>query len=158
DFGLRRASVAGAQAALTQARAGETLTRLDIENAVATAFFSVLAAQRAVLATQADVDRRDVLLRSVQALVTNQLRPGADQSRAEAERAAAQTRLIQSQQQLLVAQAILTRVLGITTGGVTISGDALLTRTPPAGVPSAATASAHPLAQLRQASVEQAKA
>jgi outer membrane protein TolC len=158
DFGLRHASVAGAEAALTQARAGETLTRLDIETAVATAFLSVLAAQRAVLATQADVDRRNVLLQSVQVLVTNQLRPGADRSRAEAERAAATTRLIQSQQQLLVAQAILTRVLGITTGGVAISGDALLAGTPSADAPSAATASAHPLAQLRQASVEQAKA
>jgi outer membrane protein TolC len=41
---------------------------------------------------------------------------------------------------------------------VAISGDALLAGTPSADAPSAATASAHPLAQLRQASVEQAKA
>jgi outer membrane protein len=157
DFGLRHASLVGAQAALTQARAGETLTRLDVENAAATAFLSVLAAQRAVLAAQADVDRRGLLLQSVQALVTNQLRPGADQSRAEAERAAAQTRLIQMQQQLLVAQAILTRVLGITTSGAKISEGTLLARTPDVDVPPAA-ASAHPLAQLGQARVDQAKA
>jgi outer membrane protein TolC len=156
DFGLRHAAVAGAEAAVTQARAGETLTRLDVENAVATAYLAVLAAQRAVLAAQADVDRRNVLLQSVQALVTNQLRPGADQSRAEAERAAAQTRLIQSQQQLLIAQTILTRVLGVTAGGVTIAGDPLLARIPGADISSTA-ASAHPLAQLRQASVDQAK-
>ena len=158
DFGLRHATIAGAQAAVTQARAGETLTRLDVENAVATAFLGVLATQRAVSAAQADVDRRNVLLQSVQALVSNQLRPGADQSRAEAERAAAQTRLIQAQQQMLVAQSILTRVLGITTGGAMISGDELLSRTPPSEETPAAAASVHPLAQLRQASVDQAKA
>jgi outer membrane protein TolC len=156
DFGLRHATVSGAEAAVTQARAGETLTRLDVENAVASAYLAVLAAQRGVLAAQADVDRRNVLLQSVQALVTNQLRPGADQSRADAERAAAQTRLIQTQQQLLIAQTILARVLGVTAGGVTIAGDPLLARIPPADISSIA-ASAHPLAQLRQASVDQAK-
>src|SRR5881396_2927162 len=73
DFGLRHASVVGAEAALTQARAGETLTRLDVQNAVAQAFLGVLAAQRAVTALQADLDRRNVLLQAVQALVNNQL-------------------------------------------------------------------------------------
>src|SRR6185369_5992654 len=48
DFGLRRASVAGAEAALTQARAGETLTRLDVETAVGAAFLDALGAGRAV--------------------------------------------------------------------------------------------------------------
>jgi outer membrane protein len=86
DFGLRQAEVTTAQAALTLARAGETLTRLDVQSAVAAGFLGVLAAQRAVTAVQTDLDRRNVLLRSVQTLVTNQLRPGADQSRAEAER------------------------------------------------------------------------
>ena len=156
DFGLRHAGVVSAQAAVTQARAGETLTRLDVENAVATAFLNVLAAQRSGIAAQADVDRRNVLLQSVQALVTNQLRPGADQSRADAERAAAQTRLIQVQQQLLIAETILARVLGVATGAVTIVGDPLLTRIPPADI-SVSAATVHPLAQLRQAGVDQAK-
>jgi outer membrane protein len=157
DFGLRDATVVSAQAALTQARAGETLTRLDVQNAVATAFLSVLAAQRAMTAVQADLDRRNVLLQSVQALVTNQLRPGADASRAEAERAAARTRLIQTQQTLTIAQSTLTRVLGITTGGVTIAGDPLVARLPPVDI-QVSTAAAHPLAQVRQATVDQARA
>src|SRR5262245_20140585 len=121
DFGLRHASVVSAQAALTQARAGESLTRLDVQNAVAAAYLSVLAAQQAVIAARADLDRRNVLLRSVQTLVTNQLRPGADQSRAEAERAAAQTRLIQTQQTLTIALTTLTRLLG-STAAATIAG------------------------------------
>jgi outer membrane protein len=157
DFGLRHAGVVSADAALTQAHAGETLTRLDVQNAVASTYLGVLAAQRAVTAARADVDRRDVLLRAVRTLVTNQLRPGADQSRAEAERAAAQTRLLQAQQALTIGQATLARVLGSTTGGVTVAGDALLAHLPATDVTPSAVA-AHPLAQARQASVDQAHA
>jgi outer membrane protein TolC len=156
DFGLRHAGVVSAEAVLAQARAGETLTRLDVQNAVASAFLGVVAAQRAVASAQADLDRRNVLLQSVQTLVANQLRPGADQSRTEAERAAAQTTLIQAQQTLTIAQATLTRVLG-GGAGVTIEADALLARLPPADITPAAVA-AHPLAQLRQATVDQARA
>jgi outer membrane protein len=156
DFGLRHAAVASAEAALTQARAGEALTRLEVQAAVATAYLAVAAAERAVVATQADIQRRNVLLQSVQTLVTNQLRPGADQSRVEAERAAAQTRLIQAQQALLVAQATLTHVLG-TTGDITIAADSLIGALPPIDL-TASNASTHPLAQVRQASLEQARA
>jgi outer membrane protein TolC len=157
DFGLRHATVLGAEASVSQARAGESLTRLDVESAVAAAFLGVVAAQRAVAATQADLDRRDILLRSVSTLVTNQLRPGADQSRAEAERAASQTRLIQAQQALAVAEAVLARVLGNTAGPVTtIAADALLARLPAADIGPAAVTS-HPLAQVRQASVDFAR-
>jgi outer membrane protein len=157
DFGLRRASVMGAEAALTQARAGETLTRLDVQNAVAGAYLAELAAERAVIATQADLDRRNVLLQAVQTLVTNQLRPGADQSRAEAERAAAQTRSIQARQTLTLVRATLTRVLGSTAALPTIAGDALLARLPPRDI-GASNAESHPLAQVRQASIDQARA
>ena len=157
DFGLRHAGVVSAEAALTQARAGETLTRLDVHNAVATAFLSVAAAQRAVVATQADLERRNVLLQAVQTLVANQLRPGADQSRIEAERAAAQTRVIQAQQSLAIAQATLDRVLGSASGGITIAADVLAARIP-AGDITPAAAATHPFALIRQASVDQARA
>jgi outer membrane protein len=157
DFGLRHATVLSAEAAVTQARAGETLTRLDVQNAVATAFLSVVAAQRTVAAAQADLDRRDVLLRSIRVLVTNQLRPGADQSRAEAERAASQTRLIQTQQTLALAEAALVRALGSGSAPITIEMDSLLTRTPPADL-APTPVSAHPLARLRQANVDLAHA
>jgi outer membrane protein len=157
DFGLRRSNVVSAEAALTQARAGETLTRLDVQNAVASAFLDVAATQRAVVATQADLERRNILLQAVQTLVTNQLRPGADQSRIEAERAASQTRVIQAQQRLAIAQATLNRVLGSTSGSVTVTADALLSGLPTADITPSATA-AHPLALARQASVDQARA
>ena len=157
DFGLRHSGVVSAEAALIQAKASATLTRLDIQNAVATAFLNAAAAERAVIATQADVDRRNVLLQAVQTLVTNQLRPGADQSRMEAERAAARTRLIQAQQSLAIAQATLNRVLGSTTGGFTIAAYALTARVP-AGDVTPTAAAMHPLVLFRQASVDQARA
>src|SRR5471030_195185 len=53
DFGLREATVAGAEAAVTRARASETLTRLEVQSAVGAAFLGVVAAQRAVVAAQA---------------------------------------------------------------------------------------------------------
>ena len=157
DFGLRRATVAGAEAAVAAARAGETLTRLDVQSAVAAEFLAMLSAQRAVTAAQADVDRRDTLARAVHTLVDNQLRPGADASRIDAERAAAQTRLIRAQALLTVANTTLARVLGVTAGAVSIDGANLLNRVPAADVPESA-AKAHPLVQVRQAAVDVAHA
>jgi len=131
DFGLRHATVAGAEAAVARARAGEALTRLDVQTAVGTAFLNIVGAQRAVAALQADVDRRDLLSRAVHSLVDNQLRPGAEASRSDAERAAAETRLIQAQQAVSLAQITLARVLGVTTGSVAIDAATLVDRLPP---------------------------
>src|ERR1700681_1052101 len=138
DFGLRQATVAGAEAAAARARAGEALTRLDVQTAVGSAFLSVVGAQRAVEALQADVDRRDLLSRAVHTLVDNQLRPGAEASRSDAERAAARTRLIQAEQTVALGQISLARVLGATTGPLTIDATALVERLP-ADAPSTAT-------------------
>jgi len=157
DFGLRQATIAGAEAAVTRARASETLTRLDVQGAVASAFFGTLAAQRAVIAMQADLERRDVLARSVHTLVDNQLRPGAEASRADAERAAAQTRVIQAQAALTLAETTLARVLGVTTGNITIEATSLLDQ-PPSMNTNSAAATAHPLAQLHQAAVDATRA
>jgi outer membrane protein len=155
DFGLRRATVASAEAAVTQAQAGEALTRLDVQTAVGAAFLNLVGGQRALAALQADVDRRDLLARAVRTLVDNQLRPGAEASRADAERAAAQTRLIQARQAVTLAQITLARVLGVS-GPVAIDAATLVDRLPP--VTPAAAPAAHPLTQVRQAAVEAARA
>jgi outer membrane protein TolC len=146
DFGLRGAAVAGAEAAVTRARATAVLTQLDVQAAVGAAFLNLVAAQEAMRSAQADVDRRNILARSVQTLVDNQLRPGADASRADAERAAAQTRVLLAQQAEVVAQATLRRLLGGPAGPVTIDARDIIGRLPMADVPAAAVA-AHPLAQ-----------
>jgi outer membrane protein len=157
DFGLREATVANAQAALARARAGEALTRLDVQTAVGAAFLSIVGAQRTVKALQADVDRRDLLSRAVHTLVDNQLRPGAEASRSDAERAAAHTRLIQAQQSVTLGQISLARVLGVTAGDIAIDATTLLARLPPE-TSVAMTAATHPLAQVRQAAVDVARA
>ena len=157
DFGLRKAAVAGAEAAVTQARAGEALTRLEVQSAVGVAFLNAVAADRVVLGAQADVDRRDAMGRTVHALVDNQLRPGAEASRADAELAATRTRLIQAQQALAIAQATLTRVLGVTSGLVRVDATTLVERLP-AGDLAAGAAASHPQAQARQAAVDAALA
>ena len=64
DFGLRGAPVRGAEAAVVRARADESLTRLEVQSAVGAAFLAVVRADtKPVAATQADVERRDVLAR-----------------------------------------------------------------------------------------------
>jgi len=157
DFGLRGATVAGAEATVARARADQVLTLLDVEHAVGAAFLAAAASERAVMAAQADLDRRDVLARTAHALADSQLRPGAEASRADAERAAARTRLIRARQQLTVAQAALARTLGIA-DAVTIDSTGVVGTVPapidsPLGAPSR-----HPLAIARQAAVDAARA
>jgi outer membrane protein len=149
--------VTHAEAAVTQARASEALTRLDVQHAVGAAFLGVIGTQRAVAAAQADVERRDLLARSVHTLVDNQLRPGAEAARADAERAAARTRLLHTQQTLTLAQITMARVLGVTTGSITIDPVPLLDELP-ADLTAGGAIATHPLAQVRHASIEVVRA
>jgi outer membrane protein len=155
DFGLRQANVAGADAALLRARAGEALTRLELQAAVANVFLTVVAAQRTLVVAQADLDRRTVLRQSIQTLVDNQLRPGADASRANAERVAAQTRVIQAEQNVALAQISLQRLLGGAPMTM-IDGSRLIADAAPGDLGGAAPAT-HPAVQLRDAAVAQAR-
>jgi outer membrane protein TolC len=157
DFGLRRASVASAEAAVGRARAGEAMTRLDVQDAVASAFLGVVGAERAVAAIQADVDRRDLLARRIHTLVDNELRPGAEASRADAESAASRTRLIQTRQSLTLAQVMLTRLLGVTVGVARVDAAALLDVIP-ATTPRTESMSVHPALQIHQAAMDAARA
>jgi outer membrane protein len=157
DFGLRRASVASAEAAVGRARASEAMTRLDVQNAVASAFLSVVGAERAMASIQADVDRRDLLARRIHTLVDNELRPGAEASRADAESAAARTRFIQARQSLTLAQLTLTRLLGVTAGIARVEAAALLDAIPP-DPPKSEGTSMHPTVQIHQAAIDAARA
>jgi len=156
DFGLRRARTRSAEAAVVRARADQRLTRLDVQSAVGAAFLAVVAAEQAVLTAQADAERRDVLARAVHTLADNQLRPGADASRADAERAAAQTRFIGAREALVLARMTLARGLGLAEGDVAVNPVSLLEAVPMAPPPGAAVP-AHPLAQARQAAVDVAR-
>lgn len=156
DFGLRRATIADAEAEVARARAGESLTRLEVQSAAGSAFLGVLAAERAVSAARADAVRRDQLAQAVHALVDNQLRPGVEGSRADAERAAARVRLIQAQAALTLARTTMARVLGMT-APVTIDSTKVLESVPGGDVPPAGTG-IHPLAQVHQSAIDLARA
>jgi outer membrane protein len=54
-----------------------------VGTAAADAFLTLIAAQQTEKAAAAAVDSWDILLRSIYALTSNQLRPGADESRIE---------------------------------------------------------------------------
>jgi len=157
DFGLRRATVSSAEAVVSRARADEALTRLDVQSAVGAAFLDVVAAERAVEAARADVERRDVLARAARTMADNQLRPGAEASRAAAERAAAETRAIQARRDLMLAQARVARLLGVVSGTVAVDSANLLTALPVTD-PAITPVEAHPVVQAHQAAVEVARA
>lgn len=156
DFGLRRSSVREAEAGVLRSRADESLTRLAVQQAVGVAFLNVVAAQQAVAAADADVQRRQTLARAAHTLADNQLRPGAEASRADAERAAAQTRAIQARQALAIAHATLSHVLGAKSD-VAVNAASLLDGVPQI-VESPRPALQHPLLQSGQAAVDLARA
>jgi outer membrane protein TolC len=157
DFGLRKAQVGLARALTNQADARVEVTRLDVAAAASDAFLTLLAAQQTVRAAQANVDRLQVFAKSVHVLVDNQLRPGADASRADAELAAAQVQLIQAQQTSEVTRIALGEALGATDPPQSVETGPLLDLPPEAPVPAYA-AESHPLALEQSAVVETARA
>jgi outer membrane protein TolC len=149
DFGLRRASVELARSQVNRASAGAEITRLDVGVRAADAFLRLAAAQETVRAARANVNRMDVFTNSVVTLVQNQLRAGADESRARAELAGARIQLIQAEQAEQVSRANLAQWLGVAPAEVQITTAPLLQ--PPATQPQAPpNASMHPqvLAQI----------
>jgi outer membrane protein TolC len=157
DFGYRSATVGVAQAAQTRATAELSLTRLDVAGGVGGAFLALAATQQQVRAAQADVDRRQVLANTVHVLVQQELRPGADASRADAELAAAKIQLIRAQEVETQAQTTLAELLGIAGIEVEIDASALV-GTQPGPYVSPSPLSSHPVAQVETASLFQARA
>jgi outer membrane protein TolC len=117
----------------------------------------VVSAQQAAVAADADVQRREVLARAAHTLADNQLRPGAEASRADAELAAARTRAIQAREAVTLAQTTLARLLGIPDGVVNVNTVRLTDIVAPIAA-SAAPAPQHPLVQSEQAAVDLARA
>src|SRR5437588_341550 len=73
DFGLREANEAVASAARTQSEAVLKRTQFDVAVSAVNAYLTVAAAQETVRAAQAGVDRAEVILRTITALVNAQL-------------------------------------------------------------------------------------
>jgi outer membrane protein len=157
DFGYRGANVDLARAAEGRANAELALTKLDIAGVVGDAFLRLAAAQQQVKAAEADVDRRQVLATSIHALVKEELRPGADASRADAELAAAKIQLIRAQEFERESEATFAELLGVSDSKVAINADSLLA-TPPTSYASQSTLTDHPAAQVANSNVFETKA
>jgi outer membrane protein len=156
DFGLRGANVGIASAQVSRARAGAQLTRLEVGISSADAFLRLAAAQETVRAARANVERQNVFANAVAVRVKNQLRPGADDSRAQAELALARIQLIQAEQAEQSARANLAQWLGVRATDVQIDAQrVLMVPPPPSPAPDAAF---HPLAQTQMAAIEASRA
>ncbi len=120
---------------------------------------TLLAAEERVKAARADVERRQVFAKSVHVLVDNQLRPGADVSRTDAELARARIELIRAEQAHRVSRAALADILGIAGTQVEIQAGPLLKLDLPSETELLArTVSAHPIAVAEKAKVDEARA
>jgi outer membrane protein len=157
DFGLRSAKVGQAQSAEAKSQADLALTKLQVATAVGNYFLLAAANQQAVLAAQANVDRWQVFDKSIHVLVDNELRPGADASRADAELARAKTRLYQAQQAERVAVDTLASLLGAAETEIQLDGGRLQDL-PQTASQLESSVPDHPLARDQMASVRQVQA
>jgi len=157
DFGLRRASVNQARSVERKSAADVELTRLGVASATGGYFLNAISAEQAVKSAQANVERWEVFDRTVRVLVEQELRPGADASRADAELAAARTQLFQAQAVERQAQALLASLVGTPPAEMQVDAGVLLA-SPPAGSLHATPPAAHPLARDQQASVDELRA
>jgi outer membrane protein TolC len=126
----KMAIVDAALAADDQARATLAARRLAIAYGAADQFLDVITRAETVRSASASVERARVFDTIVEALTRQDLRPGADASRAQAELALAATQLIRAQQAEDVSRVELARTLGVAGERVTIDPGALLALAP----------------------------
>lgn len=157
DFGLRGANISAANAARAESEAAVKRTQFDVAVAAVDAYLTLVAAQETVRAAQAGVDRAELIVKTITAQVNAQLRPGADQSCAEAELAAARTQLIQAQQAIEVARATLSQFVGTDPSQIAVVAGSLV-QLPPERAPAALNPAANPVMVEQNAAVEQARA
>jgi outer membrane protein TolC len=112
DFGRISAQIAVADASAAMARANAEAVRLDVALGVEETFHSVLAAKAVIAATQDALKRAVTHREYAQAGVKSGLRPPIDLTRAQADVALLQVRLIQAQSGLEAARAALAAAMG----------------------------------------------
>lgn len=157
DFGLRRATVESSSLERTHLEATVKRTQFEIASAAADGFLTLIAAQETVKAAQAGVTRSETVLRTIGAQVNSGLRPGADQSRAEAELAASQTQLIQAEQGVEMARANLAQFVAKEPGQIA-GAMGRFGEVPAEVAPGGLNTAVAPAAREQAAVVEQAQA
>jgi len=153
DFGLRSAQVSTAQAMERSSQAFITLTQLEVALAVGDAYINVIMAEESRQALQANVERRLIFAKTVDVLVRNQLRPGVDGSRAQAETAFARTQLLEAKQVEFSQRATLAQVLG-KAGDQIVIADPVLDTPFQGALPDQEDPAQHPLALVQKAAAD----
>jgi outer membrane protein TolC len=157
DFGRRRAGVALASADSAAAEAGRLVTELTVAGAAADAYLSVLAADAALTAARANEQRLSVFADTVRALVRNQLRAGVEQSRADAELAAARSRVVEATRDAELARVALAEAVG--QPGARMEMDSRdLAQLPPRPAFTSFDSASHPQSVAAETEVEAARA
>ena len=118
---------------------------------------TIAAADQTVTAARAGVERARVLNEVIGTLAKNQLRPGADASRSEAELALAENLLIQAEQSRDGARAALAQLLGFAPNTISIQPGTLLKEPPASPLPPPNVAN-HPFAVVGRAAVREFQA
>ena len=126
DFGARSATIDVARYQVARAAATAELTRVDVAVRTADAYLRLATAQETVRAARANVERMEVFANAVSVLVKNQLRAGADDSRAQAELAVARIQLVQAEQVEEIARAGFAQWVGVEPDAVQIATGALM--------------------------------
>jgi outer membrane protein TolC len=157
DFGLRGATIDRARSAQTRSEEDLAVTRLQVSAAVGVAFLSAVADERAVAASQASVDRWQTFANTVHVLVGNQLRPGVDAARADAQLAQARAQLYGAQADEQAGLATLAEVLGAAGSAVSVDTNGLLARLPTDSLP-VVSPETNPVARDQAAIVREAAA
>lgn len=153
DFGLRHANVQASRAAKDRADAALQNNQLEVGAAAADAFLSHVAAKENVRAASAAVENWNTLLKTIHALAASQLRPGADESRIEAELAMARTQLVYAQQAEQDSRATLMKFLTSPPADLNLASARLLAQLPPPDQEPGFNSAAHPLIQEQKAAV-----
>jgi outer membrane protein len=154
DFGLRSARVGQARSAEDKSQADLALTQLQVAAALGNYFLLAVANRQSVTAAQANLARWQEFNKSIHILVDNQLRAGADASRADAELARAKIQLYQSQQAERVTLDTLAALMGTAGSEIKLDSGRLLDPSPAGSLPDV-PASEHPSARDRMADVRQ---
>jgi outer membrane protein TolC len=111
-FQRQAAAVDVALAERSEASAASAADRLEVAYRAADAFIELVEAQETVRAAKTSVERAQILVTMTQPLVDQNLRPGADAARAQAELAAARTVLARAEQTREVRRAQLAQAMG----------------------------------------------
>ncbi len=154
DFGWRSSNVEAARLAARQA--GETVefSRLEAASSAIDAFLAHAAAGQALVAVRANLERWQVFAAAVRALVDQELRPGVDASRADAEVAQARIQLIQAERLAATSLATLAEAMGRTGTDFGVDLGPLL-ELPPAEPQAGPDLDAHPLLRRQSAAAQE---